>query len=227
MSPVSRIAFVTIGCTPRTDIVPEMVADILGDLPADSVEIREFGVLDGLHGAELDAMIAKSAEPAFATRDRQGNEIAVSVERTEARLEMLLDTVEGQNFDLVVLLCTGTRIRSRPGLLIIEAQRVVDNSIAALSVGAGPLGILVPFESQIEALFSGHDLPENARFAAASPYDGEPLADRAAALSDCPVLVMHCMGYSRAMRDDVRAAVPGHVLHARGMVASFVRQFVK
>jgi len=226
MSPLSRIAFVTIGCTPRTDIVPEMVSEIFGDQPSNDIQIREFGVLDGLDGADLDAMKATADEHVFATRDAQNNEISVSAEKTEARLETLLDHVEGLDFDMVVLLCTGTRIRPRTGMLIIESQRVVDHSIAALSIGDAPLGVLVPFERQISTLFSGHDLPSNARFAAASPYDGAPLGVRASALADCPVTVMHCMGYSRAMRDAVRAAIPGHVLHARGMVAGFVRQLL-
>lgn len=226
MTPVFRIAFVTIGHTPRADIVPEMVSEILGDRSAENIEVREFGVLDGLDAAELEAMKAQGAEPVFATRDADENEISVSVEKTEARLEALLDEVENLNFDVVVLLCTGTRIRSRAKTLIIEAQRVVDNAIATLSNVKEPLGILLPFESQAETLFSRHQLPANTRFAAASPYEDAPLGDRAAPLVDCPVTVMHCMGYSRAMRDELRAAIPSRVLHARGMVASFVRQFM-
>jgi protein AroM len=38
-----RVAFVTIGQSPRTDVVPQMMADL--GLPA---EVEEFGILDAL-----------------------------------------------------------------------------------------------------------------------------------------------------------------------------------
>lgn len=226
MSSAFRISFVTIGCSPRPDIVPEMVSDILGGRTPGCIEIAEFGVLDGLEAAELDAMRAAPGEPEFATRDGGGNEISVSVERTERRLGNLLTRIDTLGFDLIVLLCTGTRIRPPANTLIIEAQRVVNSAIDALTTGGAPLGIMVPYQTQIGSLFGQHGASANIRFAAASPYDGEPLAPRAEQLADCKVTVMHCMGYSHAMRDELCAALPHHVLHARGIVASFVRQFL-
>ena len=47
----STIGLVTIGQSPRSDVVPDMAA-ILG--PA--VEIREAGALDGLARSEIDAL---------------------------------------------------------------------------------------------------------------------------------------------------------------------------
>jgi protein AroM len=226
MTSVHRIAFLTIGHSPRADIVPEMVAEILGDDPAVSLEVHEFGVLDGLTANELEAMKPVADEPVFATRTAEGCEMAVSVERTEARLDALLRRIDGQNFDLIVLLCTGTRISPPENTLVIEAQKVVDRAIDALTLGDAPLGILLPFESQIATLPGRHGFPAETRLAAASPYDGAALAPRATALADCPVTVMHCMGYTRAMRDELRSALPNHVLHARGLVAGFARQFL-
>ena len=226
MSTVRRIAFVTIGHSPRPDIVPEMVAEMLGDRSTETVEIGEFGILDGLGGADLKAMLAIAGEPQFATRDADGNEISVSVEKTERRLNDLLAHVDTLNFDMIILLCTGTRIVPPEKTLVIEAQRVVDGMIDILGTGRTTIGILMPYESQASSVFGRHGALQNISFAAASPYDGAPLAQRAAPLTGCAVTVMHCMGYSRAMRDELQAALPNHVLHARGMVASFVRQFL-
>ncbi|WP_127520006.1 AroM family protein [Mesorhizobium sp. Z1-4] len=226
MPPVLRIAFVTIGYSPRPDIVPEMVSDIIGGRSPECIEIAEFGVLDGLEGVALDAMKAAPGEPEFATRCFDGKEISVSVDRTERRLADLLSRVDTLGFNLIVLLCTGTRINPPANTPIIEAQRVVNSAIDALRAENIPLGILVPYQNQIESLFGQSSQAGNTRFVAASPYDSASLVSRVGSIADCKVTVMHCMGYSRAMRDELRAALPNHVLHARGLVASFVRQFL-
>ncbi len=221
-----RIAFVTIGTSPRPDIVPEMVEDILNGRPASALSVEEFGVLDGLKAADLDAMLAKDDEPRFATSAEGGREVAVSVARTEERLNALLRRIDGMGFDLIVLLCTGTEIAPLNHTLVVEAQKVVDHTVEAFTLPAGRLGILLPLEAQIESFSARHPRAGDACMAAASPYDGAALAPRAAGLAGCPIIVMHCMGYTRAMRDALRADLPGHVLHARGLVSAHVRQFL-
>lgn len=221
-----RLAFVTIGHSPRPDVTPEMIDEIMSGRPEDSVEFTEFGVLDGLEGAALDAMLAAGDEPVFATRANDGRELVVSVARVEARLDALLQRLDGEGFDLIVLLCTGTHIRPLKNTVVIEAQKVVDKAIEALTLAEGGLGVMLPLERQIEGFSDRHSFPTPPRYAAGSPYDGGGLAARAAPLAGCAVTVMHCMGYSAKMRDELRAALPGGVLHARGFVAAYVRQFL-
>lgn len=221
-----RLAFVTIGHSPRPDVTPEMIDEILAGRPRDSIECVEFGALDGLEGADLDQVLAQGDEPVFATRARDGREMTVSVARVEERLDALLQRIDGEGFDLIVLLCTGTHIRPLKQTVVIEAQKVVDNAISTLTLAEGQLGIFLPFERQIDGFGTRHRFSATPRYAAGSPYDGVPLAERAAPLADCVVTVMHCMGYSSAMRDELRAVFPHSVLHARGIVAGFVRQFL-
>lgn len=221
-----RAAFVTIGQTPRTDIVPEMAAEICAGLPPDSIEIAEFGVLDGLTGAELDAMQAREGEASFATRLRDGTEMVSSVARTEARLNVLLAEIDGQGFDIVVLLCTGTHIAPLANTLVVEAQRVVDATVEALAASSRRLGVILPLERQVDEFAERHDFARTARVIAASPYSGDDIEARAGALAECDLVVMHCMGYSEAMLAQVRRAVPAPVLLSRRVVAGVVRQMI-
>ena len=220
-----RIAFVTIGQTPRTDLVPEMVADITAGR-AEEIETREFGVLDGLDAAELDAMRAAPGEPSFATRLRSGEEIVTSTARTEARLNALLSRIDAQRFDLVVVLCTGTRIAPLANTLVVEAQRVVDATVAALAASSRRLGVMVPLERQVETFAARHDLPDRAIVVAASPYADPDFARPSEALAACDLVVMHCMGYSSAMHARVRDGVPAPVLLSRRIVSGAVRQLI-
>lgn len=226
MSRPSRIAFVTIGQTPRVDLVPEMMAEITAGLDGRDISHREFGVLDGLEGAALDELRTRPGENSFATRLASGEEIVTSKLRTEERLNRLLREIDGLGFDLVVLLCTGTRIEPLKNTLVVEAQRIVDATVEALSASCGRLGVILPLERQVADFHERHVLPGAPKLVAASPYAGDDIEARAAELSGCGLIVMHCMGYSAAMLEKARRASGIPVLLSRRVVAGVVRQML-
>ncbi len=225
MSGISRIAFVTIGQTPRSDIVPEMMAEITaGSDSAPSYE--EFGVLDGLEGPALDAFRAKDGELSFATRLANGEEFVSSRERTEERLNEILAGIDSKGFDLVVLLCTGTRIDPLKNTLVVEAQRIVDSTVEALAASCRRLGVIVPLERQVEEFSRRHVFAGAPKVVSASPYSGGGMAAGAKGVADCDLVVMHCMGYTAAMLEEVRAGTSAPVLLSRRVVAGVVRQMI-
>ncbi|WP_162894660.1 AroM family protein [Rhizobium terrae] len=226
MPSTSKIAFVTIGQTPRVDLVPEMVAEIVAGLPAGRVEFREFGVLDGMNTEELDAIRARDGEHSFATRLASGEEIVSSKARTEEKLNVLLKKIDGEGFDLVVLLCTGTRIDPLENTLVVEAQRIVDSTVEAFAGSSRKLGVILPLERQVKEFAERHVFSGEPKIVSASPYAGENVYERAKQLEGCDLVVMHCMGYSAAMLDEVRRAVDAPVLLSRRVVAGVVRQMI-
>lgn len=226
MQKIPRLAFVTIGQTPRIDIVPEMVAEIRAGRQDLVLDIVEFGVLDGLDESGLDALRAKQGEHSFATRLNDGTEIVSSKERTEERLNHLLQEIDGQGFDLIVLLCTGTKIEPLQNTLVVEAQRIVDATVEALAQSARHLGIILPLERQVKEFAERHVYSGKQSAISASPYAGDDIAARAAPLADCDLAIMHCMGYSAAMLKEARQAIKGPVLLSRAIVAGIIRQML-
>lgn len=226
MPSTSKIAFVTIGQTPRVDVVPEMMAEIGIGLPEGRIECHEFGVLDGMGAAELDAIRARDGEHSFATRLKSGEEIVTSKARTEEKLNVLLKEIDTRGFDLVVLLCTGTKIEPLQNTLVVEAQRIVDSTVEALAVSARRLGIIVPLERQVKDFTERHVFEGAPSIVSASPYAGDDIGTRAKKLEGCDLIVMHCMGYSAGMLDEVRRAVSAPVLLSRRVVAGVVRQMI-
>ncbi|WP_210492727.1 AroM family protein [Microvirga antarctica] len=218
-----RLAFVTIGESPRDDIVPEMLADIGG-----AVEAHEFGALDGLSDAAIAALTPRPGETAFATRRRDGREVTIAKERVEVLLEKVLAQVDDQNFDAVVLLCTGTHVKPLQNTLMIEAQRIVDSMVEAMAASSRRLGVMLPLERQIEEFPKRHVFPsaEAPRLVAASPYAGDAMAEKAAGLAGCDLVIMHCMGYSEDMRAEVRRVVDAPVLLSRRIVSGAIRQIL-
>lgn len=222
----SKIAFVTIGQTPRVDLVPEMMAEIAVGLPEGSIEFREFGVLDGMNADELDAMRARDGEHSFATRLRSGEEIVSSKALTEEKLNLLLKKIDNEGFDLIVLLCTGTKIEPLQNTLVVEAQRIVDSTVAAMAASARKLGVIVPLERQVKDFSERHVFEGAPRIVSASPYAGDDISERIRQLEGCDLVVMHCMGYSADMLDEVRRTISAPVLLSRRVVAGVVRQMI-
>jgi protein AroM len=216
-----RLAFVTIGESPRDDIVPEMLADIGGD-----VQAFEFGALDGLSEDEIRALAPRPGETSFATRRRNGSEVTIAKERVEVLLEERLARIDREGYDAVVLLCTGTHVAPLRHTLMIEAQRVVDSMVEAMAASSRRLGVLLPLERQIAEFPQRHVFTSMPMLAAASPYAGDDIAAKALALADCDLVIMHCMGYSEAMRAKVRSAISAPVLLSRRIVSGAIRQII-
>lgn len=210
-----RVAFVTIGQSPRPDMVPEILAETRTPIAA-----SERGVLDGMDLPAVRALAPRGAEECLVSRMRDGTEVFLAKPAVEARLRDVFAELDGQGFDLIVLLCTGHFGRFRMATPFIEAQHAVDHFVQGVTYGIDRLGVLLPHRKQIEDF---HGIPgAEPEFGYASPYSAESaaqLAEAGAALAGTGAIVMHCMGYSEAMRQAVMAHARRPVLLSRRMVA--------
>jgi protein AroM len=218
---LQAVTFVTIGHTPRTDLVPELVAQ----LPA-GVAVRELGALDGM-GADAVAALAPSADEArLVTRMADGSQVVVSKAWVHRRLQEILDGMPADADTVVVLLCTGEFSGlSAPGIFL-DAQHLVDHGITALCAGMRRIGLLLPLAEQADEFHYRPGPQQELRTSFASPYAGDRFAEAGAELADCDVVVMHCMGYTEEQRRRVADASGRPVLLARRLVASAVAQLL-
>ena len=222
MAKTKRIAFVTIGQAPRIDLVPEILERLDG-----KVETQEFGALDDLSREEIAAMHPPAGETSLCTRLRDGSEVVIGKRHTQARLQELIDRLDGQGFDAITLLCTGyfPELHSQR-TLFVEAQRVVDATVDALSLGCRNLGIMVPLERQIAESHVKSTDERRITGSYYSPYAEDRLEHAARELKDCDLIVMHCMGYSEAMRARAAEVVDKPILLARRIVTGAVQQLL-
>lgn len=212
-----RVAFVTIGQSPRTDVVPAILAHV-----GPGVEAVEVGVLDGL-GRDAIARLAPAAgEHTLVSRLVDGAEVTLGKPAVQRRLQAIMDDLDARGFFLIVLLCTGTFPGLRSRTLLVEAQRVVDHTVAALSEDR-TVGVMVPLPQQVDEVHVAGD-HRSLVFAHASPYSDQRFEEAARELGKVDLIVMHCIGYSEAMRQRVAAVVDTPILLARRLVAGAVAQ---
>ncbi|MNK36795.1 hypothetical protein D3C87_553510 [compost metagenome] len=222
-----RVAFFTIGQSPRSDVVPEMAA-LLGA----HVRIDEFGALDGLDAAALAALAPRPGEYRFATRMRDGAQIELDAAAAEARLAHVMRQADDGGYDVLVPLCTGTAIAPMR-TLVVEPQQVVDHLVAGLAQHCRKVGLVVPLAAQVDAFHMAVPLECETRVVHASPYEADArqaernFEDAGRELASCDLIVMHCMGYADGMRQAVARASGRPVLLSNRMVAQSLAQILE
>ena len=104
--------------------------------------------------------------------------------------------------------------------------------MVALARHARKVGALVPLKEQLATFHLADPLPCELKLDCASPYERDPqLAAHAfkragEALADCDFIVMHCMGYTDAMREQVARASGRPTLLSNHIVAHTLGQLL-
>lgn len=205
-----RAAFVTIGQSPRPDILDEMRPSW-----GDRLEVVELGALDDLTRAEISKLAPADGDARLVSRLRDGTEVVLRADAVHEGVRGVLRRLETADIEWIVLLCTGpfTALESRH--LVLESQRLVDHSVSALHGSTRKLGILVPDPGQ---RCSDRDVVASH----ASPYDGDRFAEAARELAPAELIVLHCMGYTGEHKKRMAELTQKPVLLAREIVATSI-----
>ena len=196
--PQRRVAFFTIGQSPRSDVVPE-IAPLLGA----HVQVDEFGALDGLDAAAAEARLAE----VMGHVDAAGYDALVPLCTGTAIAPMRTLVVEPQQ--VVDHLVAGLAEHCRKVGLVVPLEAQVD-----------AFHMVVPLSCESQVV---HASPYEA-----DPGQAERNFARAGReLASCDLIVMHCMGYAERMRAAVAQAAGRPVLLSNRMVARTLAQILE
>ncbi len=219
-----RAAFITIGQSPRPDILDEMRPWWDGA----SLDIEEHGALDGLSREEIARAAPKESEERLVSRLHDGTEVLLEAGWAHHRVEDLVRGLGDGGIDVFVILCTGhfhgldelapkgILVRRRPGR---RSRARGDRRVRGFDRSAPP-------ERRPEGELSLRARGEPAlrpepRLALLAATDGRR---RPASSKRSDLVVMHCMGYTEPMRRKLAQKTGKPVLLARRMVAAAVAQ---
>ena len=218
----TRVGMITIGQSPRPDVVPEVTA-----LVGQPMDVVQAGALDGLSLDEVRLLAPGPADETLVTRMREGTEVHLAKRHVIPRLQACIDRLGGQA-DILVLLCTGHFPEFPSPVPLLEPQGLVDKIVQAVVGPGGTIGVMVPGEAQVEdsrRKMAGYGLV--ATVVKASPYTGSDevrLAAEQLRPSDVKAIVMHCIGYTARMKEEVRRISDKPVLLARSLVGKILEE---
>jgi protein AroM len=224
-----RALFITIGESPRPDILDEM-RPWWPRWPrgprenASSLDIEERGALDGLSREEIARARPGETDERLVSRLRDGTEVLLEAEWVHHRVERIVRDLDDGGIDLFVLLCTGRFQGLAPRGILVAAGPIVDHGLAALAESAPSIGVLLPDEGQKAGFRCEPAAGHRFLLSHASPYSGDRWEQAARELEDADLVVMHCMGYTEPMRRKLAEKTGKPVLLARRMVAAAVAQ---
>ncbi|MDR1979577.1 MAG: AroM family protein [Synergistaceae bacterium] len=222
---MKRIGTVTIGQSPRVDVIPEIAA-ILGP----GVEIREAGALDGLSKEEITKLAPEKGDYVLVTRLADGSSVQVAERYITPRVIEKINGHFREGIPLVFLLCTGEFPGFETGGLLIRPQKVLFHAVSALADGL-KLGVMTPSPEQVEQSESRwRQVSPAVKSVPSSPYVEGMAAAKSAAQDlknwGAELIVMDCMGYTSAMQDSVREITGKPVILARGIAARTVKELI-
>ncbi len=218
------VGLVTIGQSPRADVVPEMAA-----LIGPGVEVREAGALDGLKLSDIETLAPTGADEILVTRLADGSPVFLGKQKIVDLVEQRIAALERGGATLTALLCTGAFPRLQAAQPLVQPHQVLLGTLRGLS-WPGRLGVItpsVPHVPQTEARWrrDGFDPV----VAPLSPYEEqEPAALRRAAdamrSGGAGLVVMDCMGFRRKTRDELRGLTGVPVMLANLLVARVIAE---
>lgn len=223
-----KIGVLTIGQSPRTDVVPE-----LQEYWGEQVKIVEAGALDGLSLQEIDRLAPREGDSVLVSRLKDGSWVKLAEEKLIPLLQEKIDFLNEQKVNLILLLCTGTFPLFVSESLLIQPHGIIRSTVAGLLPEGKKLGLIVPDQEQVgrlvqdwsEALGSKNSVVA----VAGSPYESlEGVGQGAEQLKGYqPELVLlDCMGYNKEMKQIVGDMVGKPVILARGLLGRVVAELL-
>lgn len=213
------IGLITIGQSPRVDVVPEMAA-VMGP----GVDVREAGVLDGLSRAEIAALAPTADDEILVTRLADGGSVFLGKQKIIRHVEARIAALERDGAAVTALLCTGAFPPLRTSRTLVQPQPVLLGAVRGMR-WPGRLGVVTPSPPhvpQTEARWRADGF--DPVVVPLSPYEHEDAAALArvgAAFREAGtgLVVLDCMGFTRKTRDELRALSGAPVLLANLLVA--------
>jgi len=221
----ATIGIVTIGQSPRDDVVPDMKR-----LSGIEAKILECGALDGLSLSEIEQLAPGEGEYPLATRLRDGSHVIVSRDRLVPRMQKCVDSLVAQGADIVLILCFGEWPPFESAKLVIRPLEPLCAFISALADTQDKIGVMVPAAGQIDEFEKKLDQRGNAVKAVyASPYSTEALdevsnAARSLREDGAGIVAMVCPGYTLEMKRIVQRITGKSVVLARSMMAYMIKE---
>ena len=222
------IGVVTIGQSPRGDVVAELEGIIKDTRTSQTVTFLQKGALDGLTADEIAGLRPTEEKNHLVTRLQDGTEVAVDKHGIYPRVQQAIFDLNGEVADIIALLCSDEFPPFRSEAPLILPARLLSGVVSSISI-KGKLGVMVPSEKQVGATTVVYqELGFEPMVVGASPYaDGNEILNAANGLKEqASLVVMDCFGYNLEMKKRVGEITGTPVILARSVLARALTEYL-
>lgn len=225
----TRVGLITIGQSPRSDVVPA-ISELLGD----SAEVIEVGCLDGMDDAELAALRPRPNDYVLTSRLADGRPVIVSRETIGDLVAKTIHRLANDGVRLIAILGMGEFVDrvTINNVTVIYPYRIFANWVAGV-LGGGTLGVLFPLQEQrAQTINRWQPLSKRIVIEPVSPYGPadpvDALTTAAKKFRDQQVdlVVMDNIGYTPAMKALVRTITDRPVIAGYSVLGRCLAELV-
>lgn len=227
---MKTIGTVTIGQSPRTDLVPEMETLLKRDVDS-NLEIIEKGALDDLSRKEMADLAPRNDQETLVSRTREGKEVSIAKEKVLPLVQEKIDELNDERVDVIILLCSGEFPPMKSTAPLMYPYKLLTSSLETLS-GLEKLGVIVPTEEQVEGIGRAFRSLGTGQVtvAVSSPYKYELATLREASKelkrADVGLVVLDCFGYTLEMERIVEDVIDKPTITVRSLTAHFAAELI-
>jgi protein AroM len=222
-----RIGLITIGQSPRDDVVPDMMSQ----LPF-KAEPLQRGAIDGLTLTDVQQMTPGEGEPWFVSRMADGAEVRLARRELIPRMQRCVKELESEGVELIVPLCASDWSDLSCSVPFINSGKALSAITSAMLRPGGVLGVIMPTREQAEladARYAKQGVRSASTFAQPYTSTDEQIqqsvnAGRLMSERSVDLVYMACMGHTREMRAAVRSECKKPTLSANSMIAGLISQ---
>jgi len=212
-----KIGTVTIGQTPRDDVLVDIKSLISSD-----IKIVEKGALDRLTVEQIADLRPTDDDEILITRMSDGTELTVGRDHILPRMQDAISELDrDKDVALITLLCSGEFPAFECSKPLITPFKLLWGALSCISI-EGSLGMMLPSREQVKgAVETFEGLGCKVLGVGASPYGREEEIVKAAQELQYRVdlVFMNCFGYDLEMKRIVRQITGKPVMLARSLLA--------
>ncbi len=227
MNRKTKVGIVTIGQSPRVDVVPE-----IKELAGVEAEYLECGALDGLSLSEVEKLAPEGGEYMLVARLGDGSQVRLARSKIIEKMQACIDKLLERRADLVIILCVGEWPEFASEKLVITPSEPLCGFTLGLLRKGNRLGVIVPAADQVDD-FGGKWNKEGVEVVVTSASAYGPTAtdesERAARIlkeRDVDLVFMDCPGYTMEAKQIVQHITGKPVILVRTAVAAMIKQLL-
>ena len=223
-----KIGILTIGQSPRTDIVPELIGAI-----GSKVKIEEKGALDGLTLEEVEKLSPETGDHILVTRMKNGKEVIIAKQHIVRRIKQHLIIFNKSDVDVIILLCTGEFTEEFPSNKLIIKPNILMEKIVSSLIQNGEITVIVPSIDQalqMEQKWKRFNQNLKINIEAISPYTGtkEYISEvgKRIAQTNSRLIILDCLGFNKKIKQIIIEITGKPVLLPRTLLGRVVGELV-
>lgn len=201
---ISKIGAITIGQSPRDDIIPDLKKLIGIEIP-----IEVLGILDNLETKEIKKMAPGKKEDVLVTRLGDGASVALGYESVVKGIQKCLTELRTRGFEIIALLCTCHFSELKNEKALVQVSNLIEEKVREV-IEKIRLGVLIPSAKQILQTEKRWRRPGiQVLVASASPYGKkEEVISAVKGLVERRVdlIVLDCIGYNLSLYERLKKA---------------------